>query len=415
MNYLDVKIRTPHEGQRKVLDEAKRFNVLDCGRRFGKTDLGIYLCASKSRGLLAEGGRVGWFAPTHKILDDAWREVIRRFHAIITKRDSQKKRIECINGSSIEFWSLTDPDAGRSRKYHRVLVDEAAKCRHLMSAWQEAIRPTLVDFEGDAWFLSTPKGKDFFYQLHLRGSDPDGYPEWMSWQMPTSVNPYIKDYEIDAARRELPENVFKQEFLAEFLDDGGLVFKYVRDNISDNPEKLPDGQSTYIIGCDWAKHNDFSVFTVFNATERRMVEIQRFNQIDYLFQSERLAALANKWKASEIVTEVNSMGEPISERLDREHNLPITKFKTTNASKSSAVESLALAFQNLNIGILNDHVLIDELEAFSIERLPSGNWRYSAPEGFHDDCVMSLVLAWHGVVNSADAINPIKLNFASRF
>ena len=123
--------------------------------------------------------------------------------------------------------------------------------------------------------------------------------------------------------------------------------------------------------------------------------MDRFNHIDYHVQAQRLQAMAERFKPAAIVAESNSIGTPIIEQLRRQ-GLPVVPFTTTNASKQIAIDALALAFERGTLRILPDDVLINELEAYSMERLPSGMLRYSAPDGGHDDCVMSLALCYSG-------------------
>jgi hypothetical protein len=144
---------------------------------------------------------------------------------------------------------------------------------------------------------------------------------------------------------------------------------------------------------DWGKLNDFTVFTVFDAAQGAVLSIDRSNKVDYHVQVQRLKALCDKWKPRVIVAESNSMGEPIIEQLRRD-GLPVRPFLTTASSKAEAIESLSLAFEQGSIHIPNDYTLIQELEAYEMERLPSGNIRYNAPSGLHDDMVMSLALAF---------------------
>lgn len=137
----------------------------------------------------------------------------------------QDKRIELATGGVIEFWSLDrDPEGCRGRKYKRVVINEAAKCRDLELAWTQAIRPTLTDYRGDAWFPSTPRGRDYYHDLFSRGQDAIGFPQWKSWQLPTSENPKIDPAEIEEAKRDLPSTTFQQEYLAQFLDVAGRFF-----------------------------------------------------------------------------------------------------------------------------------------------------------------------------------------------
>ncbi len=163
----------PHAAQIQVLNEAKRFNVLNCGRRWGKSYLATRLminCAMK------ENAPVGYFTPTYKLLEGTFKELYSRLHPII-KRKHDNQIIELITGGSIEFWTLDNPLAGRSRKYKLAIVDEAAYAKNLWQLWTESIRPTLTDMRGDGWMLSTPKGKNDFYKLYAKGqADNDFSP-----------------------------------------------------------------------------------------------------------------------------------------------------------------------------------------------------------------------------------------------
>jgi len=379
---IELKLPRPHKAQRLVLKEAQRFNVLACGRRWGKTTLGLDIVM---RHALA-GHPVAWFAPYYKSLLDVWRQATITLAPLISKKNASERRIELIGGGLIEFWSLEDIDVARGRKYKAVIIDEAAMVRHLKDAWTAAIRPTLADLQGEAWFLSTPKGRNFFWQLFRKeGKD------WKQWQMNSFSNPAIHPEEILAMKEDLPERIYLQEIEAEFIEDGGGVFRKVRDAVREDLVKTQD--SHIVIGVDWGKLNDFTVFTVFDAAQGAVLSIDRSNKVDYHVQVQRLKALCEKWKPRVIVAESNSMGEPIIEQLRRE-GLPVRPFLTTASSKAEAIESLSLAIDQGSIQIPNDTTLISELDAYEMERLPSGNIRYNAPAGMHDDMVMSLALAY---------------------
>jgi hypothetical protein len=261
-------------------------------------------------------------------------------------------------------------------------------------AWLEALRPALADRQGRALFISTPKGHNWFWRLWQRGIESD---EYKSWQFPTETNPYIPPAEIEAARSSLPARIFEQEFLAVFIDDAGSVFRRTIDAATATEQEIAQAGRQYVIGVDWGKHNDFTVLCVMDSTTKQQVFIDRFNQIDYAVQVGRLQAVCERFKPNSIIAESNSMGEPIIEQLQRQ-GLPVTGFQTTNASKAMIIEALALAFERADIRILPDAVQLSELQAFEMERLPGGSIRYNAPSGLHDDTVMSLALAWHGIV-----------------
>ena len=283
---MTITLPRLHPAQARIEREARRFNVADCGRRFGKDVMAVKKLIEPA----LRGYPVAWFAPTHKMLRETWRDVSFRLAPIATKMNEQELRIELLTRGVVDMWSLESDDTARGRKYKRVIINEAAMVAHLEDAWQKVIRPTLADYEGDAWFLSTPRGMNFFRTLYQWGQDA-ARPDWASWQMPTTANPFIKASEVEAARRELPERTFRQEFLAEFIEDGNGIFRRVTDAATVQPQDAPMAGHQYIIGVDWAKLEDFTVFTVMDTTTREVVYMDRFNQIDYQTQIGRLWAL----------------------------------------------------------------------------------------------------------------------------
>lgn len=367
-----------------------------------------------------------WFAPTYKDLAEIWRD-FKTAYGDAGKPSEQEKRIELIGGGAIDFWSMEDPDSGRGRRYGRVVVDEAAKASHLEHAWTQTIRPTLTDFKGDAWFLSTPQGRDYFWKLYCKGLDPH-QTQFAAWQMPTLANPYIDPAEVREAQETLPERAFKQEYLAEFLEDGGAVFRFIGEAKGAERQERAAQYHSYVIGCDWAQVDDFSVFTVIDATLGHVVYVDRSNHVDYLLQIDRLRALCERFQPDIVVSEktgnlalsdflrratykakvTDGNTGQVSEKIV---TLPVHDFNTTNETKAEVVQALALAFERREIRIPDDSVLIGELEAFTSERLPSGKIRYTAPEGLHDDCVMSLALCWWRArrIARAERLTPIAI------
>jgi predicted phage terminase large subunit-like protein len=217
MARTELVLPRPHNGQAVILQEAKRFNVLSCGRRFGKTTLGGNLIADVA---VIKRLPVGWFAPTYRLLEEAYRDHKRIYAPLITRSvSSPYPRIELITGGAIDYWTLEDPGTvARGRKYGRVIIDEAASARYLEEAWTEAIRPTLTDYLGDAYFLSTPKGRNYFSILYEMEKEDE---DWRSFRLPTTDNPYIDPQEVEAASKALPSIAYRQEYLAEFVDAAG--------------------------------------------------------------------------------------------------------------------------------------------------------------------------------------------------
>jgi predicted phage terminase large subunit-like protein len=213
-------MKSPHSAQQQIKSQARRYNVVDCGRQWGKTTMGINLAVEPA----LHGYPVGWFNPTYKLLSDAWRE-LKKVLLPVTRRISETEhRLELVTGGVIECWTLEDVSAGRGRRYKRAIFDEAAMSRNLEEAWEQAVRPTLMVYEGDAWFLSTPKGFNYFHTLFERGLSPE-FPDYASWQMPSSTNPFLPTYELEAARLGTLERVYRQEYEASFVDDATMIFE----------------------------------------------------------------------------------------------------------------------------------------------------------------------------------------------
>lgn len=208
------------------MEQKLRFNVICCGRRFGKSTLCEELLASPDDKLngFVTGWPVAYMTPTYKMLAEVWREIQDVFAPIIKKRNEQEKRLDFFNGGSLDFWSLEEPESIRGRKYRRVVVDEAAMDRKLDQTLPKIIRPTLTDLKGDAFFLSTPKGKNnYFYKLY---NNEEKFDRWKSFQFPTAANPYIDPEEIEEARSQLDPLTFAQEYLASFITENLDAWAY---------------------------------------------------------------------------------------------------------------------------------------------------------------------------------------------
>ena len=386
---MSIAIDLPrlHAKQRQIKQERRRFNVLNCGRRFGKNVLQQDFAIEAA----LQGYPVGWFSPTYKMMLEDWRTLTNTLQAATSRKNSTERRIELVTNGLIEFWSIDNQDVARGRKYKRVIVNEAAMIPKLRDAWEQAIRPTLTDMAGDAYFDSTPKGRNYFFELHQRGRGD--HADWKSWTMPTSENPHISPAEIEAAREMLPELTFDQEYLAIFLENEGAVFRNIAACMG-APQAAPKDHAghTIIAGADWGKQADFTAISVGCRECRTEVAIDRFNQIDYHFQRGRLENLARRWQVSQITAESNSMGDPIIEEL-RRAGLPVNAFQTTATSKPPLIENLALTLERAEWQFIADPVWTGELEAYDRKVSPTtGRSQYSAPEGLHDDTVMARAL-----------------------
>ena len=392
-----LALAKPHKGgQRALYRHPARFQVVACGRRWGKTAFGKIVA---SEALFKHGLDVWWVAPTYKMSSAMWREFLRSLAPFARSVNAQERYIEFGGGQTLTVWTGESADTMRGGAPGLVIIDEAAMIRDA-EMWPAVIRPTLSDKRGRAIFLSTPRGRNWFWELYNRGNDPL-FPDYMSWNFPTVSNitiPHLVD-EVAEAERTLPERLFRQEYLAEFIDDAGGVFRGVdaASTISGKPE--PVAGRRYVGGVDWGRSNDFTVIVIMDAVTKEQVFIDRFNRIEYQFQRGRIKAACDRWNPAVIYAEANSIGEPNIEALRRE-GLPVRPFQTTAQSKGPLIEALALAIERGDVRLLNDRVQMAELQAYELERLVSGTFRYSAPDGGHDDTVIALALAWYAIANA---------------
>lgn len=215
-----------HAGQRTLNRTLGAWNhgsrhVWRCGRRFGKTT--DVECIAANRAL--HGKRVGWFAPTYKLLTPSYSRVLRYVRPIVANASKVESLIELRSGGGVEFWTLEDEDAGRSRSYDLVIIDEAGlKKKGLEAIFDQAIAPTLVDRNGDAIMTGTPKGKSdesFFYQAC---HDEKLRSVWHEMHMPTHANPTLNSDALARLESENDPQVYRQEYLAEFVDWSGTAF-----------------------------------------------------------------------------------------------------------------------------------------------------------------------------------------------
>lgn len=346
--------------------------------------------------------RTWWLAPTAMMASQVWRDfksAVRRIPAV--KISENERRIDLPGGGMIAVRSSHQPDFLRGEGLDLAVLDEAAYMEPRV--WQEIVRPMLATTRGQALFLSTPFGRNWFWDLYRIGLDP-GESEWSCFQYATGDNPIIDPAELESIKRQSSEHVWQTEYLAEFSDNSGQVFRGIRAAIKPGQSELPLPGHMYVAGVDWGRSHDYTAIAVIDITTRQMVALDRFNQVGWSLQRGRLRAIAEFWRAKVIWAEANSVGAPNIEALQHD-GLPMRSFQTTASSKSPLIESLALAIERGYLGLLDDPVLLGELSSFGQERLPGGGYRYCAPAGNHDDTVIATALAWHAVENSGSYID----------
>jgi phage terminase large subunit-like protein len=400
-----IRLPYPHPGQRVILSSPARFKWVAAGRRWRKTTMALHPVVEGA----LRGQEIIWGAPTYDQCRTGWEELQ---HAAGGSWEFREQRMEATapGGGRVLFRSLDDPNNARSKTAQGFVMDEAAYCHP--SAWPEVIRPILSDTGGWALLISTPRGRNWFWERWVAAKQDSDSDAWTAPTLGVAVengvlvrrphpleNPEFPFEEAEKLYRTQPERVFRQEFLGEFIEGGAGVFRRVREAAVATPQDRRVGEHEYAIGADWGKHEDFTVFAVVDLHLRSCVALERLREIDYMVQLQRLQNLVARFRPRRIIAERNAAGEPLVEHLQR-LGLPVMGYQSTSESKRTAIEALSLAFERGDIKILPDETLLAELEAFQAERLPSGLLRYGAPPGMHDDCVIALAMAWQAVADT---------------
>ena len=405
-----------HPAQAEVFFDNARFRVLNCGRKFGKSET---LRAELLR-VVSQNQIGAYMCPTFGMLSEMWRTIKNDLAPIIVDKSEQEHRLQTKNDAILRFFSLDNPDAARPFEYDFIAVDESAFVLNMLEVWERVLYPTIWKRKGKALFASSPAGFNGFWNLFDRGQPlykggPTKAKDWKSWKKPSWENPHLDKNEIDEMRRTMSVLAFSQEIEANFISDAGAVFRRVEDAQTASAQEWAIEKHTYVIGADLAKTNDFSVFCVIDVTLMSLVYIDAANHIDYKLQRERLIALCARFNPAGVIVEQNTNLAFMETLMDT--GLPIIPFTTggggaSGGTKALIIEKLAGAFDNSMLRILPDPELFSQLIAYQMERLPSGSFRYNGPRSGHDDYVMALALAYHGATYGVPSWSPEMIEMA---
>lgn len=384
-----MKIYLPklHTAQYTIYKDTARFKVLACGRRFGKS----LLCCITALASLLEGKKVYIVYPSYPMSTVGYRILHSMARQIpIIEVNKVERLVRCKgNDGFVQFKSADNPDSLRGEGLDLAIIDEAAFCSE--DTWNAALRPALSDRKGKALIISTPKGKNFFYRLYNEGLQ--GGSEIKSFHYTTYDNPYVDKNEIEQAKKELPESVFRQEYLAEFVDINGMVFRNI-DNCIRGKLSSPEPNRQYVIGVDVARASDFTVICVIDCKTCTVVHVYRTNNTTWNYVKVKIVEIAKQYNNAIVMIDSTGVGDVIYDDIKRNGEIQIVPYLFTRDSKQKLVETLMLAIEKETISIpaeCND--MIFELRAYEAKTNINNVVQYSAPSGLHDDCVMALGLA----------------------
>ncbi len=393
-----------HEPQIKILECFNRGAekiVVGAGVRSGKTAIASYLILKTFlQGLddiksgLKKSIKIWIVAPNYDLTQRVFDYVVRWMLMVEPKiashiKDRPYPQIIVNNDIWIQCRSGENKDSLMGEEIDLCVIDEAAKVQR--DIYETYIFARLASRKGKIVLISSPFGQNWFYQQWQMAKETES-----SFQFKTKDNPYFPPEKWEEAKRVLPSQVFNQEYEASFLPDAAAVFRGIDEIVKDNAECDVIPLHHYIMGVDLGKHEDFTVLTVIDRYNNNVVYWDRFKQIDYPFQKARISATAKRYNNARIIVDSTGVGEPIQEDLARE-KLFIDDFKFTNKTKKELVEKLSIFIEQKLVFIPPKEILTEELKSFGYHLTDSGNVTYSAPQGLHDDAVISLALAVWGV------------------
>ena len=384
----------PHPAQKEFHQSKARFRTLICGRRWGKS-----LAAANEAimaGLRKPNAHIWLVAPSYPLTQTLWRTVVKYMprEAVLHMHNAQKS-IELKNGTYIEARSADNPLSLVSVGLDLVIIDEAARVDGRV-AWYQSLSPALGDKQGRAIFITTPLAFNWVYDIYmlgLSGVDPD----WQSFRFPTSTNPFFPAIELEKQKQLLPDRIYRQEFLAEFISDSGAVFNNIEACVKGSLE-APQQYHNYILSVDVARYEDFTVLGVMDTANGHVVAFERFGKLDFNSQKIRITNLAAKYHAKTYI-DSTAMGLPILEDL-RHTGLNVEGITIQTLSKANLIDALSLALEQEKISYPKIDVLVEELRAFEYQTSPTGHLKSGAPKGKHDDCVIMLAMLVYGLNRS---------------
>lgn len=390
---MQIELYEPHKKQLEIHQALDREDVKYCvvatGRQFGKSLLAENQAVKWA--LENKEWNILWISPTYKQCKKVFRDIKNSLgnSPAFSQPPNQSDLIFFFkSGSVVKFYSAEAYDSIRGESAHAVIGDEFRDFKS--EAWTEAIKPTLTVTGKKVLLISTTKGKGLFYELHQQGVQEE--PGYISFTATSYDNPFANREEIEDAKRTLPDHIFKQEYLAEFLEDGSGVFINIKESI-----KTAQSTNTCFAGIDLGRADDYTVLTIVN-DKNEEIYCDRWRHMEWSKIISNIVEQLNKYKPHTLV-EANGTQDAICEQIRDKVSFQksrIRPFVTTVKNKNMIVEDLIVQFEQSDLSILGHEWQVGELQSFAYEYNPrSRSIKYSAPIGLHDDYVMSRAICNH--------------------
>ena len=374
---------TLYPAQERAIFNGARYSLIEASTKAGKT-VGCIAWITEQAFKGKSGQNFWWVAPIFPQAKIAFRRLKRYLPQEVFSANESELTITLLGGRRIWFKGADKPDSLYGEDVYAAVVDEASRVKE--EAWH-ALRSTLTATRGPVRIIGNVKGrKNWAYRLARKAEagEPDmHYAKLTAWD--AVEGGVLEAAEVEDARRQLPENVFRELYLAEPADDEGNPFgiQAIRACIGPMSNAAPVAW-----GWDLAKSVDWTAGIALDADGATC----RFERFQKPWQ-ETLAAIERATGAIPALVDSTGVGDPVLEALQRSGQVRrnFEGFKFSSTSKQQLMEGLAVAIQRGEVRY-PDGPIVAELEAFEYEFTRTGV-RYSAPQGMHDDCVMALALA----------------------
>lgn len=394
---LRLKI-VPRGKQVELYRTRGRFCVFATGRQFGKTTITLLRLFIRA---MSKKGVYWWISPVYNQCRIVFRRFLETYGDFLSYVNRSSLEVVLLNGSLIQFKSGESNENLRGETLNGVVIDEAALLHP--EFFDKLIRPMLTVTNGWADIISTPRGKDWFHDLYYFACTHEDKNAYNCYHATSYDSPFISREELDVIKQRTPELIFRQEYLAEFVDASGYVFQNVRDCAIGKFEAYHE-DSMYVAGLDLARLQDYTVLTIFKVVGNtyHLVDMLRMNSISWTTQTEKILQRLRQYGNPYCYTDATGLGDPVVEMLKRGGGR-IKEVKITGFVKQQLVENMMLIFEQKRITYPYIAEIISELLTFAADKTKANNVVYGAPPGYHDDIVMSFALALKG-----DMVAPIK-------
>jgi len=397
---LRVHIPPPHAKQAEIEACTAKRIVVKAGRRGGKT----HMAARKAIQLANAGRRVLYAAPVFAQTEAFWDRCVAWLWpaiqvGLVYKNDTKRLLRFVKTGGQIIGKTASRPNHLRGDYGDFMIFDEFAY--QDPEVWEKVGAPMLLDNDGDAWFISTGLKRNHFFLMGLAAQEnSDG--RWAFFRFPSHANPFLSADAIAELAKDMTEEDYREEILAEDVEGEGQVFRLIREDFLEPPklsQLLKEHTGHRIVwGMDWGRLHDFSALSAGCATCSRELMLKRWRLEDYPTQRDIIIGLHGQYVGAkmgpEFLSEENSMGLPNIEQL-RADGIPINGLLVTNAIKAQLVQQLRLVFEQRSWKWVWDEAGWRELEGFEAKVTPQGSVSYNAPELLHDDSIVARYLMLH--------------------